>query len=527
MEEDLILLGMNIKKDPQTYRDEYIAQLKIFESLLTLPTLPIRQIKPMIFFIVKYSHVEPTKAVNTLINSLDVIPDYLTKRVVLNGLIIVRQKRLIESKDLLRLVLTHGNDLRYFLKSCQEFLDVNCFQVLKDWYVKGTERQKSFCYFLLLVLFSKIHDVIDRRKMDREMVENLNYGDEEIDNVDNEECDNEESDHSEEESDSIVNAEECIAESDDEEMEDEKVKINVIRDEIRFSNHTNVVDLDELETLICNAFFTTGRLSKICCLYFLNRTEVKFDISKIKKGAEYAKLIYKDFAEVMDRDIKIMKLKIFILFKKSFNLKKSILKIIIKMIDLENEDIKDLLDCLVKSVERSETEEFLKMIAEEFVFEGQQEDIVVLGINVYRELFAKFLKEDSVEDQFDEQTGELIEDTFLEDTKTKILHYVENFQRNRSKAIHYSYKMLLKVVIQNEEVSMPVSLIKRRSTKEEMNILRTKGREEIKRLRAETKREEDQNKYKHKTKGRKQTTMAKYMMKPTKKKALKKKQKCK
>ena len=129
----------------------------------------------------------------------------------------------------------------------------------------------------------------------------------------------------------------------------------------------------------------------ICCLYFLNRTEVKFDISKIKRGTEYGKQIYKDLNEIMDRDIKIMKLKIFTLFKSAFGIRKSILKTIVKMIDLENPDLKDLLDCLVKSIDKYEVNDFIKMISEEFVFEGQQEDIIVLGMNVLRELYSKFL----------------------------------------------------------------------------------------------------------------------------------------
>lgn len=519
MDEDLILLGMNIRKDPLTYKNEYLTQLKTFESLMNLPTVPIKQIKPMIFFIVKYSHVEPSKAIGTLVNSLDLIQDYRTKRVILNGLIIIRQKKLIESKELLRLVIIHGNDLRYFLSSVQEFLDVNCYSVLKDWYSKGTERQKSFCYFLLLVLFSKIHDVQERKRMEREMVE-LDYENSvESSQLSNEDTDNS---HSSEYTQSSIQNENILEQSDDNEMSEEiEKKINFARDEVRFSNLNNSVDLDELEQILCQAFFVPGRLSKICCLYFLNRTEVKFDISKIKKGFEYGKMIYKSLNEIMDREIKIMKLKIFTLFKNSFNIKKSILNIVVKMINLENEDLKDLLDCLVRSIDRSETEEFIKMISEEFCYEGQQEDIIVLGINVLRELYSKFLfsKEKNIEE---EEFS-----SFLEDLKTSIFKSVESFQRNRSKPIHYAYKMLVKVLINNERVEAPVNQIKRRSTKEEMNILRTKGREEIKRLRAEAKREEDHHKYKNKTKGRKQKTMAKYMMKPTKKRGLKKKQKCK
>ncbi|ELA41128.1 uncharacterized protein VICG_01827 [Vittaforma corneae ATCC 50505] len=174
-EDDLVLLGLKITKDPQTYREEYLEQLKRLDALLNLPTPPIKQIKPMIFFIVRHSSIDPVRSVNLLVSSLEIVKDYKTRRVVLDGLVLMRQKKCMESKELTRLIVMYGHELNYFVRSMQEFLDVHCYAVLRNWYKKGTEKQKSFCYFLLLVLFSKIHDVSERKRMQRDSSKTNRY----------------------------------------------------------------------------------------------------------------------------------------------------------------------------------------------------------------------------------------------------------------------------------------------------------------------------------------------------------------
>lgn len=515
MEENLILLGLKIKKDPETYKDEFLAQLKTFNSLISLPSPPIKQIKPMIFFIVRHCSIDPVNSTSVLISALETVTDYPTKKVILSGLIIVRQKKLIESKTLLKLIISHGNDLRYFLRNVQEFLDVECYEILVDWYNKGTERQKCFCYFLLLVLFSKIHDVNDRRKMEQDMLTikgntEVSSADDEMDSL------------SEEEQSDLIDGDDILSGCDEESEEEKRPsKQSLIRDDIRFDNSRNTIDLDELENIVVSAFFGITRITKICCLYFLNRTEIKFDITKIKFGSDHAKKLYKELSEnVIDREVKLMKLKIFVLFKEYFKVKKSVIKIILKMIDLENEDLKDLLDCLVRSVARNEIKDVLKTLSEEFVHESKPEEIVVYGMNVMREIYSRF--KDLEQEYENEEESNTSEDNFISELKSLILKYVECFQGNRTKSIFYAYRLIVKVLINNEIVEKAVTHVKKKSTKEEKTIKRNKGKEEIKRLRAEAKRHEKQEIYKRRTKGRKKVTMMKYMMKPTAKKNNKK-----
>jgi len=520
MEENLISLGLKIKKDPLTYKKEYLMQIRAFSALIDLPSPPIKQIKPVIFFIVQHCKLDPTTSVSALVAALESLKDVRTKKIILNGLVILRQKKHIESKELIRFIILHGNDLRYFLRSTQEFLNLECYGILVEWYKKGTERQKCFCYFLLTVLFSKIHDVSERKKMQAEAkqlkYENLTSSEEDDYNSEVGSEIESESEHSSEQ----LRGEDIIENSSDDTMENENIKnlrFSNIKDDSRFDNSLNMVDLEELEEIITSAFFGISKITKICCLYFLNRTEIKFDITKLKNGEEHAKKLFRELSdEVMDRDIKKMKIKIFILFKEHFRIRKSIVKIIMSMIDLENEDLRDLLDYIVASVGLSEVKDVLKMIFEEFVREGQSEEVIAYGMNVMREIYYKFkcLIYDS-NDDFEKN------ECFLEEIKVLILQYIECFKGNKTKSIFYAYKMIIKVLMKGEEVNAPVNHVKKKATKEEMTIMRNRGKEEVKRLRMESKRKEKQELYKKKRKGRSKTAMLKFMLKPNKKKGKK------
>lgn len=502
MDEDLVLLGLKIKRDPETYKDEYSAQLRALSSLISLPSPPIKRIKPMVFFLVKHCDVDPDQSVGLLMDALDAIKDYRTKKVILNGLVVVRQKRYIESRELLRLMIIHGNDLRYFLNSAQEFLDTGCYGILVEWFKKGTERQKCFCYFLLLVLFSKIHDVSDRKKMKKGM-----QGD--IDDsafVD----DGSFTDDSDFVDDSAVGY--CYSDGEEVIGEDDSIGSlegykrgslhTIMKDEANFDNSSNAVDLEELEQIISDAFYGSSRICKICCLYFLNRTEIRFDISKLKKGVEHSKKIYRELSEgVIDRDMKLMKLKIFVLFKRHFKVKQSVAKIILEMIDLEKSDLKDLLCCLVGSVDKSEVKDVLKTLSEEFVREGQHDDVVVYGMNVMREIYSRF-----AEAEHEECSG------FLEEVRNLILKYIECFKGNRTKSIFFAYRMVLKVLVKNEVVDKPVDHVRKKATREEKMAMRKKGKEEARRLREDARREEKHERYARRTKGRKKASMLKYML---------------
>lgn len=573
MEDDLILLSMKIKKDPLTYKEEYSNQLRILQSLLSLPTPPVKQIQPMIFFIVNHCLVDPERSLKILVDSLEMIQENKTKRVILNGLVLIRQKQLIESKELLRLIIKHGNDLNYFLEGVQGFIDEGCYEVLIEWYKKGTERQRGFSYYLMIVLYTKLTNSNSKGDVS---YSNSSRGDLTAGNIS------------------------TGADTTGNTSLTGKDFINDAR--------------ERLEELICDGLFLSNKQCKTCCLYFLNKTEQEFDFKKLTRGEEYGKRLYKDLFEVMDRDLKIMKMKVFVQFKKHFGIRKSILGIVMKMIDLESEDLKEILDCLVESTSIEEALETVESVAKNFLDKG--EEIGVLGLNVLRLIYSKFNHQDdcneldsckidsgeyscnSCNSEYSSEDGEsdcnsdfeLCSQCYSEDCrgcsdkcgdseecesdceseydsneevdnineqpicisnidkideqhtasnvsnmdkhpthksteivklKNRILELVKPFDGNRNKAIFYAYKNLIKTVVHNKFVERSVSHIKKKTLKEEKLIKRTKGREEMKRLRTESKREEKQKKYKNKRKGRKMTAMLKYMMKPNKKRTKK------
>lgn len=462
---DLVTLGMKLKDDPLTYRREYIDELRSFEALISLPTPPLKQIRPVLAFIVRNCHVEPGHSVSLLTAALTAIKDIRAKRTILGGLVLVRQKGFITSVELFKAVLAHGSDLKFYLRGCQEFLEEACYGILVEWYEKGTEKQKSFCYYFLLVLFS--------------------------------------------------------------------------RQGAEDSGAPAVVDAARLEEIICEAFFSTSRISKTCMLYFLNRTEISFDISRLRQGAEYAKKIYKELVDThMEREVKIMKLRIFVLFKKHFQLKCSITNIVLKMLDLEKEDLGDLLGCLIQSIERPEALAVYKVLSEEFVSESKDDDVVCYGMNVMREVYYRLAGlqksgvlnlneeyDDCISEEMDDVSMASIEDDtrsmdgasdlpdtscsavstahssgpeggaaatddpFIERLKETILAYISPFRGNRTKGIRYAYKALLKGVMKNETVDRSATFILKSKTKEERVKLQKTNKEERRREVAADRRE--------------------------------------
>lgn len=424
---DLVLLGMKLKDDPQTYRKEYTEELRSFESLIALPNPPLAQIKPMLTFIIQNCHVDPERSVGLLFAALGAVKDMKTKRTILGGFILIRQKSLMDSQTLFTHVITHGSDLTFYLRGCQEFLGLECYGVLVEWYRKGTERQRSFCYYFLLILHSRLGDAGLEKDAGR-----------------------------------------C----------------------------------EELEGIICEAFFGASKISKICMLYFLNRTEVTFDISGIARGAEYARRIHKELqGSHFDRDVKIMKLRIFVIFKKFFQVRCSIVNTILKMVDLEKEDLGALLDCLVGSVERGEARNVLEVINEEFFNESRDDDVICYGMNVMRELYYRLaglekgavlsLDEECLEDDVSEEMVDAA-DPFVSQLREMILQYIEPFKGNRTRSIHYAYKALIKAVVRNETIDKPTTFVLKSKTKEEREELRKKNTVERKREEAQEKREKKQ-----------------------------------
>lgn len=476
---DLIALGMKLKADPLTYKQEYLEQLKSLEALITLSSPPAKQLRPVLSFVIRNAHIEPAKSIELLILGLAVLKDLRMRKSILDGLILARQRGLVPSQELFQHILRYGSDFRCYIRGCREFLDADCFDILVEWYRKGLDKQKSFCYFFLLVLFSRSTGsaqglppcpVPDDGRYDSASVDTASTGDE-----------------STASSDSGPDSRGLASDS--------------VRP-IRFADPQR---LAELERIICEAFFGTGQLCKVSMLYFLNQTEVSFDISRLTNGHEYTKRIYDELSTVlMERELKIKKIRIFTIFRRQFYLRSSVINIILKMVDLEKEDLGELLDCLVSTVEPREASAVMKVLADEFVNEKKDEDVVCYGMNVMREIYYRlaniakpknicsnrldeysdYTEEDTTEPGETDGPGEGPSDGFARELREVIMGYIYMFKGNRSKAISFAYKALMRALVRREAIDRPMTFVMRSRTKEERAEKRQASREERERDRA-------------------------------------------
>lgn len=416
---DLVFLSEKLKEDSISYQEEYLRELDSLRAMIRLHNPPIKQMLPIIPFIVQHSNIAPEKAYNILVAGLE-IRDPRLRNSILSGLVMMRQKALVSSYELFRMLLLYGNDLKPFHSACREFLDLECLDVLTDWYKKGTEKQKCFCYYFLLNFFSEANDLYSAIPPEK---------------------------------------------------------------------------LPELNDIISGALFSKGKLSKMCILYFLNQTDVPFNIARLINGQEYAKRLYKELQEEhFDRDMRILKLRIFVLFKNHFKVKLSCTKTIISMLDLESDDIRELLGCLVASVARDETLSVLQVISDEFMNERSADDVACYGMNVMREIYYKAAglssgavtgcSEGGASDICDPEVreGAVDEDgKFVTEVKEAILSHIERYRGNKNKGIFYAYKTVLKAVLKNEVVARPMNYVRKRTTGEERAEMRKKTSEERKR----------------------------------------------
>lgn len=537
---DLGLLSEKLKKDAVTYNKEYEIELDTLESIIGLPQINVRQLRPLLAFVIRNGHINKERTWNLLKETLAHVKDLKIRRSILGGAIVYRQKRMISSTELFRTILLYGSDLKMYFKGCREFVDNNCYDVLCEWYYKGMEKQKAFCYYFLLILFLKNNKLEERMERKKSEVSNNvvnetvnNYGKEstkegnsnKVGSVVNETVNNSDKDLTKEGNSNKKREEE----------------VNCIKNELLSSERR-----DDLEKIICEAFFGSSKLTKICLLYFLNRIEIACDLSKIKNGYEYGKRIYFELTQtMMERVMKIKKAEVYVLFKKEFQIKNSITKMLMNMVDVEKEDLGEILNCLIKSVEQHEVLDVVKMISEEFVNEGKEDDIACYGMNVLRELYIRFAglyketvseeedshlveEEDShsVEEEdshlFEEEDSDLVEEDYTnkkkikktnkleedETSKTKriynrncmdikepdsefikklkdvILGYISVFSGNHNKSIHFAYKSVIKAVVHGEITDKDATFIMKSKTKEERKKLRIQNKEERDRNRA-------------------------------------------
>jgi len=465
---DLIALGQKLKENPLPYMGEYRNELRTFETLLALPNPPIKQLKPLVSFIILHAHIEPEKTMLILSSALNQIKHPKIRSSILNGMILIRQKGIISSRMLINCVLMNSNSPKEFLSGCKEFIDLDCFEILKEWHDKGTEKQRIFCYYLLMFLYTMLDD------SKRAPAKNSSHR-EEINDVKN---------------------------SNNERLSDNRNSNNEVLSDNR---------RDLIEGVICSGFLGEGRVTRSCILYFLNKPGIDSDIQKFKTGIESGKQIYRELqGQVFDREMKVMKIQVFLKFKKFFKIRKNITEMILGMINAEKDDLKTLLDCLVESVGRGDAESVLRSLSEDFVVETKEDDVICYGMNVMREIYYKiagidkegyeYEESDEYEDILDDPSNNEddlsnndkslneppVVDEFAAKIKQQILKYIELFKGNKTRSISCAYRMLIKALIKGEAVNKDSTYVNKATTKEERTMKRKQSREErIRELKAE------------------------------------------
>ena len=187
-ENDLVLLGMKVKKDPETYKVEFMKKVDYLKSLLDLPNPPVKELRPYATFVTKHVWrvIKDTRESEVLLNvverSLDIL-DRKSSYKILNESILLRQKNVITSAQIFDLFIRY----EYNSHSISQYLDFTVFGVLEKYFKSGSDKQKRYCYYYLLKLFNKLEvkdgkegDVED--KVNEEKVEDRKENEEKVEN---------------------------------------------------------------------------------------------------------------------------------------------------------------------------------------------------------------------------------------------------------------------------------------------------------------------------------------------------------
>jgi hypothetical protein len=402
---DIHRISHEVARNPETYREEYRSEMRSYESLTRLPQQPEKIIRQTLAFLLSHPRMEEGLA-ETLVSSLSTTKCLKIRQLVLNGLFSLKRTGAISSSLLLKTLLEHSVELKSFLKRCREIADEAVIPIVQEYYRRGTDKQRCFCYYMIVYLFS------------------------------------------------------C--------------------------GHT------QLEEDVCKGLVSEGKINRICHLYLLDQIdfeeEGRMDPMSLlsEEASKYGKRLLKHITEdKMEREEKILKMKTYVLFKRKFKLKGSVVPLAMGMIDMEKPDVKDLIGIIIGSATERNVMKIVGLIAENFCSEFRDDDYIVYGLNMMRELYCKFdptvvgtvLVED--EDSEEHGTGDtegyraadacLLEDKmqFLEQLKDRILNCIECFRRNKVKGISFAYASVKNAVSHKRRCSKDVDYIKKKSTREE------------------------------------------------------------
>lgn len=153
---DFTLLSLDIKRDPITYKKEFIDKLNYLVQLLELNNPPSKELKSLLLFVIKntirYKKTEINFNFNIVIKGLSHLTKHKDKVKILNEIVLLRKFNLITSKELFQLFITTG----YNSNALEEYLEETVLDVLLEVYSsESNDKSKRIAYYYLMKYISK------------------------------------------------------------------------------------------------------------------------------------------------------------------------------------------------------------------------------------------------------------------------------------------------------------------------------------------------------------------------------------
>lgn len=403
-----VMVGLS--RNPENYTEEYGKQLQLFEALVRLPKQPEKVLRQTLALLLAYPRVDERLPI-VLIGNIKAVKCYKIRNIILNSLFVLKYKRLVSSEQLLENLLDHCADLRSVLKKTRKEVGEETIPCLLKYYRNGTDKQRCFCYYLMVYLFSRGHS--------------------------------------------------------------------------------------QLEDEVCGGLFVDGKVGKMCTLYFLDQIDFEGEKSDeamsllSEDGVRFGKLLFKEISsKKMEREQKVAKMKVYVLFRARYGLKASVVPMAMNMLDTEKEDVKDLIRIIVGSVTSRDVLKVIEIVSDVLCSEFRDDDFIVYGLNILREIYCKFdpevgrpVERSESDDEYIEQSeaeedveGDVKGDTALEEIKDKILNRVECFRGSKVKSVRYAYCSVVNAIRNKKRLNRPPEFVRRKSTKEEREASRKTGR---------------------------------------------------
>ncbi|ADM11669.1 uncharacterized protein Eint_060610 [Encephalitozoon intestinalis ATCC 50506] len=399
---DIYQVMVGLEKCPENYVEEYGRQLELFSSLVRLPKQPGKTIRQTLSFLLAFPTIDKRLS-ETLVSSVETIKCHKIKRTVVESLFRLRRRGLVSGEQLLKNLMEHHPDPKSVLKRIRSLVSEEEVPCILEYYKKGTDKQRSFCYYLVVYLFRKGCGVLEKE--------------------------------------------------------------------------------------VCEGLFADGKVGKICRMYFLDQIDFEEEGKKAMEllsaeASRFGKMLFANLQEnMMEREEKIMKMKIYVLFRSRYGLKASVARVAMGMLNPEKSDIKDLMEIIVEEVTVQDVLRVIDVVGNSLCSEFKDDDFVVYGLNMLREIYCKFDpeaarlrdegggKEDSETQSLsiseDGERNEKKEDGVVDRMKERISKYIECFKGSKSKSISYGYMSVVNVMRHRKYCGRNLEFIRRKASKEE------------------------------------------------------------